>query len=467
MNEQHDWTGVDRGWGHRVNDFATLSEPANCREYVALHHRLKVDAGDRLLDIACGAGLAIDLARARGASCAGIDASSRLIAVAAARNPDADVRVGDMHALPWADERFDVVTSFRGIWGTTPHALAEAHRVLAPGGRIGITVWGHIKRSPGAWALQPFSMAAAATVGNQASMVALGRPGAGEALLAEHGFEHVERITVPFVWEFSDPEMYARALASTGPAFEAIEHVGEAAFVDAAIALATERLEEGLPLRAEIDVVGYLAVKPARTSSSSRPHHLSDPVLTAEGQTLFDDDMEQDGFVMNASRLWAYQPTTMTGLFDLLGDTTSAGGLSMRQRGVLVTATASTLRDSYCSLAWGARLANVADDDTAAGVLRGDDSGLTDAERAIAVWARAVVRDPSATTDSDIDALRTVGFTDAQIFAITTYVALRIAFSSVNASLGARPDAAFRSHSPEAVRAAVTYGRPLADEPAI
>ena len=45
-----DWTVVDEGWGRKAVDFATLSEPANCREYVALHHMLGVDNGDRLLD---------------------------------------------------------------------------------------------------------------------------------------------------------------------------------------------------------------------------------------------------------------------------------------------------------------------------------------------------------------------------------------------------------------------------------
>jgi hypothetical protein len=30
-----------------------------------------------------------------------------------------------MHALSWDPASFDVVTSFRGIWGTTPEAVAE------------------------------------------------------------------------------------------------------------------------------------------------------------------------------------------------------------------------------------------------------------------------------------------------------------------------------------------------------
>jgi SAM-dependent methyltransferase len=256
------WTVVDEGWGRKAVDFATLAEPSNCREYVTMHHRLGVDAGDRLLDVACGSGLAIELAGLRGASCCGIDASPRLVAVARDRSPGCDIRVGDMNALPWDPAWFDVVTSFRGIWGTTPGAVAEIYRVLRPGGRVGITVWGHLKVSPGAWALAPFRLAAVDKVDNQAAMVSLGRPGAGEQLLQASGFGEVERVDVPFALEYADPEVYARALASTGPAYEAIQNVGEAEFHRAAVEEAAARLRDGLPLRAQVNVVGYLARKP-------------------------------------------------------------------------------------------------------------------------------------------------------------------------------------------------------------
>jgi SAM-dependent methyltransferase len=261
---------ADEGWGRKVADFATLSEPGNCREYVYTHHRLGLDAGDRLLDVACGSGLAIELAGLRGASCAGIDASPRLVAVARDRSPDADIRVGDMHALPWGPASFDVVTSFRGIWGTTPRAVAEIHRVLRPGGRTGITVWGHIKASTGAWALAPWGLAAAEKVDNQAAMVALGRPGAGEQLLESYGFVDVERCEVPFAWEFADPELFARAQAATGPGYETIQNLGEAEFHRVAVEQAQGQLRDGLPLRAEIKVVGYLARKPENGNSLGR-----------------------------------------------------------------------------------------------------------------------------------------------------------------------------------------------------
>jgi SAM-dependent methyltransferase len=265
-----DWTVVDEGWGRRAAEFATLSEPANCREYVAIHHWLGIDVGDHVLDIACGAGLALELAALRGARCAGLDASARLVAVARDRNPRADVRVGDMHSLPWPDAAFTAVTSFRGIWGTTPAVIGEAFRVLCPGGRLGLTVWGHLKASPGVWALAPFRLAAAPKVVHQGEMVALGRPGAGEDLLARWGFAGVRRRSVPFVWEFADPGAFARALAATGPGYEAIQHVGEQAFTEAAVAAARAHQREGLPLRAEIDVVGYCGHKPRSAGFSGR-----------------------------------------------------------------------------------------------------------------------------------------------------------------------------------------------------
>jgi uncharacterized peroxidase-related enzyme len=189
------------------------------------------------------------------------------------------------------------------------------------------------------------------------------------------------------------------------------------------------------------------------------PMFLTEPAPAPAAQTLYDEDEAELGYVMSASRLWAYQPETFEALFDLMDTALRAFPLSRRQRGVLVTACASTLGDSYCSLAWGTRLAEDADASTAAGVLRGDDTALTDQERAMAAWTRAVVRDPNSTTLADIERLHDAGLTDEHIFAITTYVALRVAFSTINDALGACPDEQLAAGAPVAVREAVDYGR--------
>ena len=120
------------------------------------------------------------------------------------------------------------------------------------------------------------------------------------------------------------------------------------------------------------------------------------PEHSTEAQEIFDEDMDELG-LMNVSKLWAYQPATLTGLFDLLQGTTLTHRFTLRQRGILAAACASTLGDAYCSLGWGSKLAKESDAETAAGVLRGDDDRLADDEVAMAEWARKVTRDPNYT----------------------------------------------------------------------
>ena len=194
------------------------------------------------------------------------------------------------------------------------------------------------------------------------------------------------------------------------------------------------------------------------------PGFLAAPRHTPEVQHLFDDDREAVGYVTNVSRLWAYMPTTLEGLSDLMGQATLAGALTLRQRAVLVTAAASTLGDSYCSLAWGKKLAAETGPEVAAAVIRGADDDLDPSERALADWARAVATDPNAIEARDVQRLRDAGFDEAQIFAITTFVALRLAFSTINDALGAGPDSQLGASTPAPVLSAVTFGRPLGPE---
>jgi alkylhydroperoxidase family enzyme len=188
--------------------------------------------------------------------------------------------------------------------------------------------------------------------------------------------------------------------------------------------------------------------------------HLKQAPVSAAAQRLFDEDLADEGYVMNVSRLWAYQPDVLSALFDL-ARTATAGRFDIRQRAVLVSASAGAVGDAYFALAWGNRLAARAGADTAAGVINGDDSGLTAAEQAMAAWARTVVRRPGETTPADLDALRAAGASDEDIFAMTVFVGIRIAVMVINDALGVPPDAELRDAVPGAVRDAVTFGRPV------
>jgi alkylhydroperoxidase family enzyme len=190
------------------------------------------------------------------------------------------------------------------------------------------------------------------------------------------------------------------------------------------------------------------------------PTFLDEPAESDGQKKLYDDDLADDGYVWNVSRLWGHQPEAREGLVRLMGQAVRAAGLTDRQRGILVGAMASTLGDSYCSFAYGRNLTRWADVTIAAGVLTGDDSVLDEGEQALARWARQLARDPNGTTPEDVQALRDAGFDDAAILALTHYVALRLAFSTVNDALGAKPDHALADDVAPEVRAAVTWGRP-------
>jgi uncharacterized peroxidase-related enzyme len=169
--------------------------------------------------------------------------------------------------------------------------------------------------------------------------------------------------------------------------------------------------------------------------------------------------------VMNLSRLWAWRPDVHSAFSALRAQLTGASSLSPRELGVLVCATAASLGDSYCALAWGARLAGSSDASTAAAVLRASQSdAMTAREQALSVWARKVSKNPNATVREDVENLRSAGFSDKEIFEATAFIALRMAFSTVNDALGAHPDWQLAEAAPPEVRSAVTFGRPSAEK---
>jgi SAM-dependent methyltransferase len=104
------WVESGRAWGERAADWAYLVEPYARGVNDALFDRMGVRPGTELLDIACGSGYAASVAARRGAKVSGLDASEALLAIARARTPAGDFRTGDMFALPFEDDSFDVAT---------------------------------------------------------------------------------------------------------------------------------------------------------------------------------------------------------------------------------------------------------------------------------------------------------------------------------------------------------------------
>jgi len=94
------------------------------------------------------------------------------------------------------------------------------------------------------------------------AMVNIGRPGVAEQLMTEAGLQPGTRTSLRLYWEFPDIDLAARALASTGPAYLAIQHMGEAAFMASVREAAAGLAIEGIGVRAEVEVQCLVGVVP-------------------------------------------------------------------------------------------------------------------------------------------------------------------------------------------------------------
>jgi ubiquinone/menaquinone biosynthesis C-methylase UbiE len=119
--------------------------------------------GDRVLDVACGTGVVasrVNLVSRKLCYVTGIDINEGMLN-AARSNPQVEWRQGSATELPFDAESFDVVLCQQGLqyFPDRTAAMREMARVLAPGGRVALCVWGAMER-------QPFFAAAVAVIGD-------------------------------------------------------------------------------------------------------------------------------------------------------------------------------------------------------------------------------------------------------------------------------------------------------------
>lgn len=109
--------------------------------------------GDRVLDVACGTGVLSREAAGRVApsgTVTGLDLSLGMLAVAARLSPALRWQAGNAAELPFPDRCFDAVVSQFGLmfFPDPAAALREMMRVLVPGGRLAVAVWGSLDDTP-------------------------------------------------------------------------------------------------------------------------------------------------------------------------------------------------------------------------------------------------------------------------------------------------------------------------------
>lgn len=109
----------------------------NAKRNKALVEFAGIGPGDRVLDIGCGPGAALEAALTAGAdSVAGVDPSPSMVKRASERVPQAVVREGSVESLPFEDAEFSAVWSISAFhhWADQDGGLTEMLRVVKPGG---------------------------------------------------------------------------------------------------------------------------------------------------------------------------------------------------------------------------------------------------------------------------------------------------------------------------------------------
>jgi SAM-dependent methyltransferase len=194
--------------------------------------RARIGPGTTVLDCGCGAGRFVALATQRGATVAGIDASAELAEIAAMRTPNADIRVGDIEALPWPDQTFDVVTGFSTFQFADDHAAAvgEARRVSRDQVWVAIPTRLADSGIPTLFAalatlLPPESLSSL----KRSGMYALSAPGTLEKTLAKAGMSPRSDQTIEATSVFPDTGAAVAAFLSAGATALAIRHSGQPA----------------------------------------------------------------------------------------------------------------------------------------------------------------------------------------------------------------------------------------------
>ena len=134
--------------------------------------------------------------------------------------------------------------------------------------------------------------------------------------------------------------------------------------------------------------------------------------------------------------------------------------MDLRRYELATLAAATALKSSYCSLAHGQILADkfYTAEEVAALV---DEPANDPVDRAVMAFARKIALAADTVTQEDVDALKALGLTDADVLDVALAAAARAFFSKTLDATGTQPDSAFNG-LPDTLRKTLTVGRPIA-----
>jgi uncharacterized peroxidase-related enzyme len=188
------------------------------------------------------------------------------------------------------------------------------------------------------------------------------------------------------------------------------------------------------------------------------------PEERAEGpvRQLYATDREAFGFLPNFARAFSHRPEVYAAWRQLNG--AIKAGMDPRRYELATIAAARRLRSSYCMLAHGSVLASdfLEPEEVRAVATDHRSAGLDAVDVAVMDLAEKVADDATTIEAADIDHLRSLGLSDADIEDVVVAAAARCFFSKTLDALGVEPDAKYADLDP-GLRDALTVGRPIAE----
>jgi len=170
------------------------------------------------------------------------------------------------------------------------------------------------------------------------------------------------------------------------------------------------------------------------------------PVASEEAtgavRDLYEHDLAAKGYVPNYTRLFSLRPDAYRGWRQLVA--AIMGTMDLRRYELVTFAAAEALRSRYCVAAHGAILGSTFFDRPQLEAIARDfrEAGLAPLDVAIMAFAAKIAIRAYAVTDSDVDELRTLGLSDAEVFDVALAASARSFFSKTLDAMGCEPDEA-------------------------
>jgi uncharacterized peroxidase-related enzyme len=184
---------------------------------------------------------------------------------------------------------------------------------------------------------------------------------------------------------------------------------------------------------------------------------------TDEVEAFLEAQRRSWGYLPNYAAAFVSRPEVARGWGALNG--AIKDGMDHRRYELATIGAARVLKSTYCNAAHSKFLRDECGDENAmvAIAVGSPDEGLSVEDKAVVELAAKVARDATSITETDIDGMRELGFTDNEVADIVFAAAARAFFTKVIDSFGLQADHQLGEQFDPVVRDALVVGRPIAE----